>query len=273
MAKSMPKIAVKFDTISDHFAWYTIVTKFNYEAKFIERLIEQLSKREDLLDYFDDVFVPERKCTVEYETSKGTMAKRILTDKTMSLYVFIKVKMTEYIYWFLRNIEGCSTILATGDTLISIPDDKIKVYREDSFINSNYMKGMQIITKNNPFHNPINKLKNLETELPIITVKKFSQKSNNENIKIDKDDKNRIIVSKRTKEESIPKITDINSEALLKRLNKLLLVKKFMKLDKVSCMSDEDLTKLQESVMQVQRKLSQKPSRKKKKRGNKFNNK
>ena len=240
----MPKILLDFTNISKNYEWYTVVTKFNYEAKFVSRLIEQLAKQPAILNYFDDVFVPERKCTVEYKNSQGKMAKRIITDKTMSLYVFVKAKMTEYIYWFIRNTDGCATILATGDSLITIPNNQIITYRDDALIKGNSMKNMQILTKVNPFHNPIHKLKNINTEDVILTVKKFNQKQEDTS-------KDREIFMKRTKSESLPGVKDINPKILLKYLNKLSLTKKFLDLDNVNFLSNEDLTVLKNAVMQA----------------------
>lgn len=280
MAQVTPLAVISFADISDNFEWYTVVTRFNYEAKFANELLEKLNKNRELLDYFEDLFIPERKCTVEYKNVKGHTSKRIITDKTMSLYVFVKVKMTEHIYWQLREITGCASILSTGSMLITLTDEEIKKRRDDAFIHETTMKNMFIINKVNPYHNPILALKDINNELnpsklividksdleeeSIISNNNLLEKKDNiasikdTSTKLNQNNDNKDVYMKRTKTESLPGIDDINPRLFLKRLQKLTLTKKFFELTgkDVSFMSDSDLERFKTLIKETQREIS-----------------
>lgn len=280
MAQATPLAVISFADISDNFEWYTVVTRFNYEAKFANELLEKLNKNRELLDYFEDLFIPERKCTVEYKNVKGHTSKRIITDKTMSLYVFVKAKMTEHIYWQLREITGCASILSTGSMLITLTDEEIKKRRDDAFIHETTMKNMFIINKVNPYHNPILALKDINNELnpsklividksdleeeSIISNNNLLEKKDNiasikdTSTKLNQNNDNKDVYMKRTKAESLPGIDDINPRLFLKRLQKLTLTKKFFELTgkDVSFMSDSDLERFKTLIKETQREIS-----------------
>lgn len=280
MAQATPLAVISFADISDNFEWYTVVTRFNYEAKFANELLEKLNKNRELLDYFEDLFIPERKCTVEYKNVKGHTSKRIITDKTMSLYVFVKAKMTEHIYWQLREITGCASILSTGSMLITLTDEEIKKRRDDAFIHETTIKNMLIINKVNPYHNPILALKDINNELnppklividksdleeeSIISNNNLLEKKDNiasikdTSTKLNQNNDNKDVYMKRTKAESLPGIDDINPRLFLKRLQKLTLTKKFFELTgkDVSFMSDSDLERFKALIKETQREIS-----------------
>lgn len=180
MAIQQPLATVNFANINKDFAWYIVVTRFNYEAKFTAELLEYLKNNPELLDYFDDIFIPEKKCIVEYKNVKNKLARRTITDKTMSLYVFIKVKMNEHIYGIIRNIIGCATILAVGDALVTVSDEEALKHRQDADITEDTMKGLLIYSKVNPFFNPLLPLKGIMSDQQkIILVKKSVSKQDN----------------------------------------------------------------------------------------------
>lgn len=180
MAIQQPLAIVNFANINKDFAWYIVVTRFNYEAKFTAELLEYLKNNPELLDYFDDIFIPEKKCIVEYKNVKNKIARRTITDKTMSLYVFVKVKMNEHIYGIIRNIIGCATILAVGDALVTVSDEEALQHRQDADITEDTMKGLSIYSKVNPFFNPLLPLKGIASDQQkIIIVKKSAAKQDN----------------------------------------------------------------------------------------------
>lgn len=266
MGKVMSQLlaSIDFSKTCDTFAWYTVVTRFNYEAKFVSELLDKVSQNEYLLEYFDDIFIPEKKCTVEYINIKGKIAKRIITDKTMSLYVFVKAKMNEQIYWLIRNTIGCATILAVGDALVVISDEEANKHRQDADITEDKMKNMVIVSKVNPFFNPFLELKGIESnQEKIINIKKQKQEESNiaDNVSLSKDNTrstsksfNRDIYAKRTKVESLPSVDDIDPQVLLKKLRRKSLTNEFFQLANkdVSFLSEEDLKKLQMLVKRSQ---------------------
>ena len=186
MGQAAPKMLLDFSTISRDEAWYTVVTKFNYEVKFVSELLKKLAQNQHLLEDFVDLFIPEKKCTIEYLNAQGKLATRIITDKTMSLYVFIKVKMSEDLYWLLKDINGCSTLLATGNSLTTIPEDEVLKYRNDADIKEDTFKGFKIISKINPFYNPISTLKGHIDQQETISLKKESFLETKDEINVEK---------------------------------------------------------------------------------------
>ena len=106
MNKIVSLTAIDFSQVSKDYKWYTIVTKFNYEFKFERDFLEGLSTY-NLLDDVQDLFIPAKKFTIEYINAKNITMKREVTEKVMSLYVFIKANSVS----FFDRLFSLKTIL------------------------------------------------------------------------------------------------------------------------------------------------------------------
>ena len=211
MGLKMPVVPINFNYVSQEPEWYTIVTKFNYEQKFVTDLIlglknigldnsvleiivpfKEVSKEETDKDTIDDFFVFYKGKSVNknsesylkvlsdlFDLSKFTQEEidikiglikeneelirlQRLIDfnqanyyskseevvkkeetkkqvvKVMPLYVFVKVKMSERLFYYLKNTAGCANIMAASGSLLTMTDEKMcKVTNEcNSYKNS-----------------------------------------------------------------------------------------------------------------------------------------
>lgn len=129
MGKAMPKTMIDISKAPSDFAWYTVVTKYNYEKKFKNDLLSGLDNV-GLTGEVKEVVVPFREYEEEkkYKNGKTKMVTKI--EKIMPLYVFVKCKMTGKMWDYIRKTPGCSAVLATGDTLVTTQEHEIKRIKE-----------------------------------------------------------------------------------------------------------------------------------------------
>lgn len=157
MAKALTKTPIDFSETPTGFRWYTVVTRFNYEQKFMHDFLEGLEAH-NFLDLVEDIFIPAKEYSLEYENSKGKKVYRNVTDKVISLYVFIKAKMTDRLYWYMRNTAGCATVLATGGALNILSDEEVYKIRTDCIVKEKVIKDMKVSSSKDPFFNPMTEL-------------------------------------------------------------------------------------------------------------------
>lgn len=158
MAKALTKTPIDFTELPTGFKWYTVVTRFNYEQKFMHDFLEGLEAH-NFVDLVEDIFIPAKEYSLEYENSKGKKAYKTVTDKVISLYVFIKAKMTDRLYWYMRNTAGYATVLATGESLNVLSDDEIFRIRTNCIVKEKEIKDMKVASSKDPFFNPMVELK------------------------------------------------------------------------------------------------------------------
>lgn len=129
MGQKMMKIPIDFSLCPDYSCYYTIVTMFNYEQKFIRDVRTSLenSGTEELIE---DIYIPMTSYDEKYITSKGEEKIKHIDNKLMPLYVFVKCKMTSELYSFLRNTTGCAAIMSVGNTLSIMNDSEIDKIKE-----------------------------------------------------------------------------------------------------------------------------------------------
>ena len=129
MGQKMMKIPIDFSLCPDYACYYTIVTMFNYEQKFVRDVRTSLenSGTEELIE---DIYIPTTSYDKKYITSKDEEKVKHVDEKLMPLYVFVKCKMTSELYSFLRNTTGCAAIMSVGNTLSTMNDSEINQLRE-----------------------------------------------------------------------------------------------------------------------------------------------
>lgn len=210
MGLKMPVVPINFNYVSQNPEWYTIVTKFNYEQKFVTDLIlglknvgldenvleiivpfKEVCKEETDKETIDDFFVFYKGKSVNksdesylkslgelFDLSKFTQEeidikiglmkeneeliklqrlidfnkinyyskdKNITVEeqkkqvlKVMPLYVFVKARMSEKLFYYLKNTAGCANIMAASGSLLTMTDEEIdKITKEcNSYNNS-----------------------------------------------------------------------------------------------------------------------------------------
>lgn len=120
----MPPPVINIKDTSDDFEWYTVVTKFNYEKKFAKNLLAGL-KNVGLEDKIIDVVVPIKETKIEKVSKNGEIKKSIKSEKIYPLYVFVKAKMDESVWNYIRNTTGASTILLCGGDIVTLGNSEI----------------------------------------------------------------------------------------------------------------------------------------------------
>jgi len=129
MGKKMPATIINLDGVSVFPRWYTIVTKYNYEAKLAKNIMGGLEKA-GLNDRIFEVLVPIKE-TIEFKiNSKGNTIERKKHEKIYPLYIFINAKMDNEVWNYIKNNEGSSTILAPGGLPMVISEEDILKIKE-----------------------------------------------------------------------------------------------------------------------------------------------
>lgn len=125
----MPATIINLDGISIFPRWYTVVTKYNYEAKLAENLLSGAEKA-GLGNKIFEVLVPI-KTTIETKiNSKNKKVEQKKHEKIYPLYIFIKTIMCGEVWNYIKNTEGSSTILAPGGIPLAIEEDEIIKIKE-----------------------------------------------------------------------------------------------------------------------------------------------
>ena len=108
MAQKAKLSSVNLSNVKRDYAWYAVVTLFNYEQAYI-KYIKETIKKED-----------------------GTTKEKIRKQKgCYSNYVFIKCVMTSQIWNLLRTTTGVAVILTTSGFPTEISEEEIKKIRFD----------------------------------------------------------------------------------------------------------------------------------------------
>lgn len=110
-------------------AWYTIVTKTNYEKKVAKDLqmgIKNAAFKDDIIE----VVVPIKEVEEVVTGKDGKPQKVTKPEKPFPSYVFVRARMNEDVWRYLRGVTGVSTILSVGGYLSTMSDQEIKRIKE-----------------------------------------------------------------------------------------------------------------------------------------------
>lgn len=266
--KPLSEIEYNWDTSQ----WYVIITRSNYEFKFKRDVLDNIISNK-ALNTVENIFVPIKKFTIEYVNSAKQIKHRIVTDKIISLYVFLKAKMTKELLNFIYTIPSAIAILTVGSELSTVTEEEIENYKQQCIIDTPYYKGCKIIKSENPFVNDIELVKyNNGLIASLSPVKQVPQLLIDEEIKQDDNTHNKIITTIYKNEQKIKAataeasnkqkvITDtrinfdqININRLSKLLNKYALAKEFNNLDfnSIPNINSNDLEQLKQLLIQQQ---------------------
>jgi len=129
MGKKMPATIINLDGVSIFPRWYTVVTKYNYEAKLGETIINGAEKA-GMGDKIFEVLVPI-KTTIETKVNvKGKVTERKKHEKIYPLYIFVKAIMNADVWNYIKNSEGSSAILAPSGFPIQVEEEDILKIKE-----------------------------------------------------------------------------------------------------------------------------------------------
>jgi transcription termination/antitermination protein NusG len=129
MGKKMPATKIVLDGVSTFPRWYTVVTKFNYEQKLAETIMNGIENA-GFGDRIFEVLVPIRQTVETKVNTKGQRVERKKQEKIYPLYIFVKAIMTDDVWNYIKNSEGSAAILAPSGTPIEISEDEILKIKE-----------------------------------------------------------------------------------------------------------------------------------------------
>lgn len=129
MGQKMPTVAINLQGVPKNPAWYTVVTKFNYEQKYAKDLLAGL-KNSPAGNKIFEVVVPFKEYREIIKDNKGKEKEKITFEKIMPLYVFVKAEMDDHVWNYLRNTSGAATILAAGGIPLVMTEQEIFKIKE-----------------------------------------------------------------------------------------------------------------------------------------------
>ena len=124
MGKKMPTTIINLEGVSVFPKWYAVTTKYNYEAKLANTIINGAEKA-GYADKILEVLVPIKVITETKINAKGQKVEKLKNEKIYPGYIFVKVKMDEYVWNYIKNSEGSTTILAPSGIPIPIEEHEI----------------------------------------------------------------------------------------------------------------------------------------------------
>ena len=110
-------------------AWYTVVTKTNYEKKVAKDLqmgIKNAAFKDDIIE----VVVPIKEVEEVVTGKNGKPQKVTKAEKPFPSYVFVRARMNEDVWRYLRGVTGVSTILSVGGYLSTMSEQEIRLIKE-----------------------------------------------------------------------------------------------------------------------------------------------
>lgn len=130
MNKKIVLGSVDLTGISDDFHWYPVVTKFNYEERYINNIIETV-KHTEYEELIKDYYAPIKYIKEKVKLVDGAEKDKIHKIKgCFSNYVFIKCKMTGTLWNLLRTTTGAAVVLSTGGIPVPLTEDEINNIKE-----------------------------------------------------------------------------------------------------------------------------------------------
>lgn len=123
------QFTINLQDVDPNPAWYTIVTKTNYEKKVAKDLqlgVKNAAFKDDIIE----VVVPIREVEETVQGKDGRQEKVLKTEKPYPSYLFVKAKMNEDVWRYLRSVTGVSTILSVGGFLTTMSEQEMRRIKE-----------------------------------------------------------------------------------------------------------------------------------------------
>lgn len=119
------QFTINLQDVDPNPAWYTVVTKTNYEKKVAKDLqmgIKNAAFKDDIIE----VVVPIKDVEETIPGRDGRQEKVQKTEKLFPSYIFVKARMNEEVWRYLRGVTGVSTILSVGGYLSTMSEQEIR---------------------------------------------------------------------------------------------------------------------------------------------------
>jgi transcription antitermination factor NusG len=129
MGKKMPAAKINLDGVSKDFRWYSVCTKYNYEQK-LAHTIEEGKEKAGCGDKISEVLVPIKVTTEQRVNAAGKVTERTKREKIYPLYIFIKAKMDDHVWNYIKNSDGSSAILAPSGFPVQIEEEDINKIKQ-----------------------------------------------------------------------------------------------------------------------------------------------
>ncbi|MCL1929780.1 transcription termination/antitermination protein NusG [Candidatus Saccharibacteria bacterium] len=100
--------------------WYTLQVSSGFEEK-VENEIKQRIKGVDMNDKIFDVLVPREK-TIEIKNG----SRKVLDKKIFQGYVLVEAKLTDEVWYILRNTPGVTGFVGAGNTPTPVSESEIR---------------------------------------------------------------------------------------------------------------------------------------------------
>ena len=117
--------SVDLSNVPKIFQWYPVVTKFNYEEKYIENVQETVcgTKLEPLISEY---YIPIKYTKEKVKLIDGSEKEKLHKVKGIfSNYVFVKCILLEEVWNMLRSATGAAVVLSTGGIPVSLTDEEM----------------------------------------------------------------------------------------------------------------------------------------------------
>jgi transcriptional antiterminator NusG len=100
--------------------WYTLQVASGYEEKVEKEILRRIAGV-DMADKIFDVMVPREK-TIEIKNGR----RKVLDKKIFQGYVFVEAKLTEEVWYILRNTPGVTGFVGAGNDPTPVSEREIK---------------------------------------------------------------------------------------------------------------------------------------------------
>ena len=121
---------VDLSGVPQEYKWYTVVTQFNYEEKYIENVQEAVVGTE-LEHLISEYYVPIKYTKEKIKLGDGATKNKIHKTKgALSNYVFIKCILTESLWNLLRGTTGIAVIPTVGGIPQWLSEEDVRNIKE-----------------------------------------------------------------------------------------------------------------------------------------------
>ena len=139
--------------------WYVVHTYSGYENK-VKKDLENTIKNRELEEYFFDIIVPMEEQIEIKDGKKKTNLKKVFT-----VYVIVKMIVTEETWYIVRNTRGVTGFVGSGTDPIPLTDEEIRnMGFEESAINVDYELNEQVEIMNGAFEGFVGNVQEINKE-------------------------------------------------------------------------------------------------------------
>lgn len=137
--------------------WYLLHTYAGYE-NIVKANIEQMIVNNNLQDVIFDVKIPTEQ-TIEEKNGK----RKVVEQKTMPCYIFVKIVYSSQIWYLLTNTRGVTGFVGPMGKAWPLDEDEVRRFRlEEVKIDFTMNVGDQIKVNGGPFEGMVGVIKSID---------------------------------------------------------------------------------------------------------------